>query len=63
MFDYDRPAIDYRYFTDPAGADEAVLVAAVRAAGGSASPSRWLPGCAARCSPARRRYRTPTSRR
>jgi choline dehydrogenase-like flavoprotein len=28
----DRPAIDYRYFTDPAGADEAVLVAAVRAA-------------------------------
>lgn len=27
-----RPAIDYRYFTDPAGADEAVLVAAVRAA-------------------------------
>jgi choline dehydrogenase-like flavoprotein len=26
------PAIDYRYFTDPAGADEAVLVAAVRAA-------------------------------
>jgi len=28
----DRPAIDYRYFTDPAGADEAVLIAAVRAA-------------------------------
>jgi choline dehydrogenase-like flavoprotein len=28
----DRPAIDYRYFTDPGGADEAVLVAAVRAA-------------------------------
>jgi choline dehydrogenase-like flavoprotein len=28
----DRPSIDYRYFTDPAGADEAVLVAAVRAA-------------------------------
>jgi choline dehydrogenase-like flavoprotein len=28
----DRPAIDYRYFTDAAGADEAVLVAAVRAA-------------------------------
>jgi choline dehydrogenase-like flavoprotein len=28
----ERPAIDYRYFTDPAGADEAVLVAAVRAA-------------------------------
>jgi choline dehydrogenase-like flavoprotein len=28
----DPPAIDYRYFTDPAGADEAVLVAAVRAA-------------------------------
>jgi choline dehydrogenase-like flavoprotein len=28
----DRPAIDYRYFTDPAGADEAVMVAAVRAA-------------------------------
>jgi choline dehydrogenase-like flavoprotein len=27
-----RPSIDYRYFTDPAGADEAVLVAAVRAA-------------------------------
>ena len=26
------PAIDYRYFTDPAGADEAVLIAAVRAA-------------------------------
>ena len=25
-----RPAIDYRYFTDPDGADEAVLVAAVR---------------------------------
>ncbi|HEY1641568.1 MAG TPA: GMC oxidoreductase [Streptosporangiaceae bacterium] len=28
----ERPSIDYRYFTDPAGADEAVLVAAVRAA-------------------------------
>ena len=28
----ERPAIDYRYFTDPGGADEAVLVAAVRAA-------------------------------
>ena len=28
----ERPAIDYRYFTDPDGADEAVLVAAVRAA-------------------------------
>jgi choline dehydrogenase-like flavoprotein len=28
----ERPAIDYRYFTDPAGADEAVLVAAVCAA-------------------------------
>jgi choline dehydrogenase-like flavoprotein len=28
----ERPAIDYRYFTDAAGADEAVLVAAVRAA-------------------------------
>jgi choline dehydrogenase-like flavoprotein len=28
----DPPAIDYRYFTDPEGADEAVLVAAVRAA-------------------------------
>jgi len=28
----DRPAIDYRYFTDPGGADEAVLIAAVRAA-------------------------------
>jgi choline dehydrogenase-like flavoprotein len=28
----DRPAIDYCYFTDPNGADEAVLVAAVRAA-------------------------------
>lgn len=27
-----RPAIDYRYFTDPGGADEAVLIAAVRAA-------------------------------
>jgi len=27
-----RPAIDYRYFTDPGDADEAVLVAAVRAA-------------------------------
>jgi choline dehydrogenase-like flavoprotein len=27
----DRPAIDYRYFTDEDGADEAVLVAAVRA--------------------------------
>lgn len=26
------PAIDYRYFTDPDGADEAVLVAAIRAA-------------------------------
>jgi len=29
---HDRPAIDYRYFTDPEGADEAVLIAAVRAA-------------------------------
>jgi choline dehydrogenase-like flavoprotein len=28
----ERPAIDYRYFTDAGGADEAVLVAAVRAA-------------------------------
>jgi choline dehydrogenase-like flavoprotein len=28
----ERPAIDYRYFTDADGADEAVLVAAVRAA-------------------------------
>ena len=28
----DRPALDYRYFTDADGADEAVLVAAVRAA-------------------------------
>jgi choline dehydrogenase-like flavoprotein len=28
----DRPAVDYRYFTDADGADEAVLVAAVRAA-------------------------------
>jgi choline dehydrogenase-like flavoprotein len=28
----DRPSIDYRYFTDPGGADETVLVAAVRAA-------------------------------
>jgi choline dehydrogenase-like flavoprotein len=28
----DPPAIDYRYFTDPDGADEAVLIAAVRAA-------------------------------
>ncbi len=28
----DRPAIDYRYFTDPDQTDEAVLVAAVRAA-------------------------------
>jgi choline dehydrogenase-like flavoprotein len=28
----DRPSLDYRYFTDPDGADEAVLVAAVRAA-------------------------------
>jgi choline dehydrogenase-like flavoprotein len=28
----DPPAIDYRYFTDPEGADEAVLIAAVRAA-------------------------------
>jgi choline dehydrogenase-like flavoprotein len=28
----EHPAIDYRYFTDPDGADEAVLVAAVRAA-------------------------------
>jgi choline dehydrogenase-like flavoprotein len=28
----ERPSIDYRYFTDPGGADEAVLVAAVRAA-------------------------------
>jgi choline dehydrogenase-like flavoprotein len=28
----DRPAIDYRYFTDPDGADEAVLVAAERTA-------------------------------
>jgi choline dehydrogenase-like flavoprotein len=27
-----RPSIDYRYFTDPGGADEAVLIAAVRAA-------------------------------
>ena len=26
------PEIDYRYFTDPAGADESVLIAAVRAA-------------------------------
>lgn len=28
----ERPAIDYRYFTDPDGVDEAVLVTAVRAA-------------------------------
>jgi choline dehydrogenase-like flavoprotein len=28
----ERPAIDYRYFTDPDGADEAVLVVAVRTA-------------------------------
>jgi choline dehydrogenase-like flavoprotein len=28
----ERPCIDYRYFTGPDGADEAVLVAAVRAA-------------------------------
>jgi choline dehydrogenase-like flavoprotein len=27
----DRPAIDYRYFTDPDGTDEAILIAAVRA--------------------------------
>ncbi len=49
----ERPAIDYRYFTDPAGADEAVLVAAVRAARRIGAPSRWRPSCAARCSLAR----------